>query len=97
MLFCVVVVVVVVINASCYHSSGYCLLPPALSPPSAAPQSPKEPKGLGIRLGGQRGLLQQNQTSVSRVATQKLAVSACLIFLNERVEEEHSVQGAAET
>ena len=86
MLFCVVVVV---INAFCYHSSGYRLLPPALP-------RPKEPKGLEMRRGGgrgegeggQRGLLQQNQTSVSRAATQTLVVSTRLTFQNERVAEQ---------
>lgn len=83
MLFCVVVVV---INAFCYHSSGYRLLPPALP-------RPKEPKGLEMRgggggRGGQRGLLQQNQTSVSRAATRTLVVSTRLTFQNERVDEQ---------
>lgn len=73
MLFCVVVVVV---NAFCCHSSGYCLLPPAL--PTHPPQK-KNRRVWGFDLG-QRGLLQQNQIQSSHSKTGDLYMSN---FLSE--------------
>ena len=65
----------------------FCLLP------SPAPKNPRVWRcgggvGGGRGGGGQRGLLQQNQTSVSRAATQTLVVSTRLTFQNERVAEQ---------
>lgn len=74
---------IVVLCCCCYKClllSLRWLLSSASCPLPSHPPPPEKNRRVWDLTGGQRGLLQQNQTSVSRVAAQKLVVSTCLTF-----------------
>lgn len=80
MLFCVVVA----INAFCYHSSGYCLLPPALFPPHThIPQKNRRVWGFAWGAEGASPAESHICLQSSHSKTGGLPTSN---FLNERLE-----------
>lgn len=80
MLFCVVVA----INAFCYHSGGYCLLPPALSPPHThIPQKNRRVWGFAWGAEGASPAESHICLQSSHSKTGGLPTSN---FLNERLE-----------
>lgn len=82
-MFCVVVVAVI-INAFCYHSSGYCLLPPALPTPQ------KRTEGSGDVTGAAEGPSSAELDVCLQSSHSKTGGLYMSNFLNERVIEQKS-------